>query len=292
LVVPSSDELELALSQANTLEELVHFEKMVAVMKAAGEQFRLAIDEAIRIASFDLVTRRKIGSVLLQVDRRGGDRARAHDAPLLDRLLQELGRDKARRCRMIARLEEPHFGDYLKLMTDQHEVPTEAGVLRHARKVAKANGTTRAKPRRTQKPKAVLAALKLSPSILNCVERVLGAIDVCVGDADVECRLRLQTDTAHLKQLQGTVFVAECLYPADWLPKLAALRRSARVDDVLVALPAETSAQWFKGLMDGQDEWACCFPTGVLPPLILAYLGHREGFKAACAEIGPIVRSL
>src|SRR5678809_1166950 len=39
LVVPSSAELEVALAQASTLEDLVNFEKMVAVLKKAGEQF-------------------------------------------------------------------------------------------------------------------------------------------------------------------------------------------------------------------------------------------------------------
>jgi hypothetical protein len=176
--------------------------------------------------------------------------------------------------------------------TEKHAVPTEAGMLRHARK-AKAPEGRPEKPRHGKSRKAVvIRGPVLSPAMLECVRRVLGEIDVCVGDADAKCRLQLKSDTAHLKQLRGTVFIAECLYPGDWLPKLAALRRSARVDAVLVALPAETSAEWFRGLMDGEDEWGCCFPTGVLPPLLLAYQGHREGFKVACSEVGPVVRRL
>lgn len=48
--------------------------------------------------------------VPLQVDGNREDRAKSRDATLLRKLLKELGKDDARRCREIAR--DPELADY------------------------------------------------------------------------------------------------------------------------------------------------------------------------------------
>jgi len=284
LVVPSSAALELALDQANTLEDLVAFESMITVLKKAGETLRVVRDEAIRIATCDMNTQRKIGSILLQVDRRGGDRAKDHDDPLLKRLLDELGKNKVRRYREIARIEESHFRDYLQLVTEQREVPTDAGALRHARKwKAAAKSPTTRKPK---KSKIDPTAAAVSLAILEAVQRALGRIDVCIGDAKVTCEVRLDARTAQGNQIRGRVFVSQCGEPRESLKRLAELRRMGVVEEVIVVLPADVGAAWFKLL--AEDEWHCCFPTG--GGLAVAYAGlKKRGFAVTFGRLGAVL---
>ena len=285
--LPSSTQLEVALAQATTLEELVNFDKMITVLKAAAEQFRVEVVESIRVATVDLVTRRRIGTILLQVETRGGDRAKCHDDTLLEKLLRELGKGKVKRCRAIARIAEPHFADYLKVMTDQREVPTEAGVFRHARKATKASGKVPAKPRKAKQPKAESAAPELSRELLDAVQRCMSNIDVCIGDARVKCGKQLNADTADTKQIRGKVFVSECREPGECLPKLVKLRLAGAVEEALVILPFEPGAAWFRAVAQG--EWHCCFPTG--KGALVAYLGPKtRGFVVTFDQVGTVVR--
>ena len=289
LIVPSGAELELALSQANTLEELIGFEKMVSVLKKAGEQFRVVREEAIRIASFDLITARKIGVILLQVMKHGGDRTSGHRDHLLAKLLEDLGESKVKRCKQIARIEESCFASYLQEMTVAHAVPTEAGVLRHASKVAKAAGQAPRKPRKARTPKwATGGEALLSPAMLDCVQRVLGDIDVCVGTVRAKAKLSVPATTLQEKQLRGAVLVAECLDPGSWIPKLTKLHGSSHISEVVVALPLHPEERWFRALFDGC--WVCCL-TATSPAVVLAHLGHHHAFGVACREIGVVLRA-
>jgi len=281
-IVPSQKVLETALTKATTLEALLGLDKALALLKEAAEQFRATIDEAARIAVIALTTKRRIGAVLLQVDRRGGDRAKSHDATLLAKLLQELGKDKARRYRQVARIPEERFRSYLAAMAEQHAVPTEAGVARHARQAAGAKKARRA-PRAAR---SSLPAPTLSRAILDAVERFLGEIDVCIGDADLKCRQRFNPDLVRVKLVRGNVFVAGCEGPGDWLPKLLRLRESSAVSNVVVALPPETGAVWFKRLAEG--KWHCFFPTG--DGALLAYHGPRtHGFALTFGAHGTVM---
>ena len=47
------------------------------------------------------------------------------------------------------------------------------------------------------------------------------------------------------------MFVSECLYPGEWLPELAKLRATGKVDQVVVVLPAEIAATQLKALASG-----------------------------------------
>lgn len=281
LVVPSQMELEAAVSRADTLEAMLGLDKALALLKEAADQFRATIDEAARIATSALITKRRIGTVLLQVDRRGGDRAKSHDATLLSKLLKELGKDKARRYREMARIPEDHFAGYLAATSEEHVVPTESGAAKHARQVA---GTKKARrPRRAARGSGVTG---LSREVLDAVERILGEIDVCVGKADVACGQKLDPDVIRPKLMRGSVLVAECPDPGEWLPKLLRLREGGALSNVVVALPPETGAAWFKHLAGG--GWHCFFPTG--DGALLAYHGpKRHGFELALGSQGVVM---
>jgi hypothetical protein len=281
LIVPSKMELEAAVSRADTLEAMLGLDKALALLKEAAEQFRATIDEAARIAASALVTKRRIGTVLLQVDRRGGDRAKSHDATLLDKLMQELGKDKARRYREIARIQEQHFEAYLAATAEQHVVPTEAGAVKLAKQVARAS-----RPRRSRRAPQSSASPVPSQEVLDAVVCVLGEIHVCVGTADVVSGLKLQPDVIRTKVMRGNVFVAECPAPEEWLPTLQMLRRNGTLSNVVMALPPQTGAAWFKHLSDG--GWHCFFPTG--DGALLAYHGpKRRGFEIALGMHGVVM---
>lgn len=287
LIVPSGAELELALSQANTLEDLIGFEKMVSVLKKAGEQFRVVRDEAIRIASIDLITARKIGVVLLQVMKHGGDRSSGHRDHLLAKLLADLGESKVKRCKQIARIEGSIFASYLEEMASVHAVPTEAGALRRANKVAKAAGKASEKARRA--PTSMSAAAGdavLSPAMLDCVQRSLGPIDVCIGDARVKCEVRLGASTAKDKDIHGRVFVGHCIEPSQCLTKLAGLKRAGAIEEAIVVLPRDIDATWWPSLSAGQ--WSICVPSERGSPIVAHIGGHARGFALVFAALGVV----
>ena len=293
LVLPSRAELELILAKAETCEDIAGFERMAA---ACADLARHCEHLKSRLAEFNILrlrSRRRLGIVLMQTDRRGGDRAKWLGATLLeDGLPPGVDPTMGKKCRKLARIPETVVEEYFRVMVGHGLVPSEAGAFRFAAKAAKANGKVPAKPRKAKKPKTESDAMVLSTTLLEVVQRALGQVDVCVGAAKVDCKVSLEPDTFQEKQLRGNVFVSECPYPAEWLPKFAKLRRKTGINEVLVVLPADTSAPWFKDLMESEDEWACCFLTGVQPPILLAHLGPHGRFKATCREVGAIVRSL
>ncbi|MFN6195384.1 MAG: hypothetical protein ACK5BN_16365 [Planctomycetota bacterium] len=156
--------------------------------------------------------------------------------------------------------------------------------LEHARKVVKASKST--KPHKPKKSKAQPAAAEVGPAILDAVQRVLGDIDVRIGEAKVRCRLRLGVSTAKDNEIRGRVFVSEFSDPGVCLAKIADLHRRCQVDEVVVVLPAEVGALWFKLLAVG--EWHCCFPTG--GGALVAYLGPRKrGFDMTFGGVGAVL---
>ena len=245
---------------------------------------RFKLDETIRVAAFDLITKRKIGAFLLQVDMRGGDRAKRQRASLLAKILEVLGKDKVKRCRAIARVEEQHFADYLKVKADQHDVPTEAGAVRHASRMARS--VKQLRPRNAKKSKAESSTVSLSASALDAVQRALGRIDVCIGDAKVKCEVRLDANPVQDKEIRGRVFVSQCGEPGECLTKLADMKRKGAIEEVVVALPADVGASWFKLLAEG--EWHCCFPTG--GGALVAYPGMKKrGFAVIFGRLGAVL---
>jgi hypothetical protein len=287
LVVPSTTDLETALAKATTREELVAFDSMMSVLEEAGRQFDIAIDEAIRIAAFHLTGKRKLGLALLHRTNHGGDRSRSHAANVVEEGQSRLiDKDRRRRYKALARVQADLFENYLKVRSEQHEIPKEAGVLRYA---AKASGKVHVKPGKRRSRERLTEALDLSPAVLDAIGRFLGEIDVCIGDAKLRCDTRLSANTVNPKQIRGRVVVSECLDPVGWLPKLVRLRANGVLEEVLVVLLVETGAPWFRGL--AEQGWSCCFLTGPTT-LSVAYQGARQRlFHVGFQELGAVMRS-
>jgi len=290
LVIPSQAQFELILAKAETCEELLRVERMAAAcvdLTKRCDQLRGQLAESV---VFRLRSRHKLGLVLIQTVWPGGKRTKGRkDVSEEHRLPRTLDRREARKCRELAKIPEPLMEEYFKAMTSLGKLPSEVGVHRFAGSRQRDDQV----PPKQRKARKLRAAtnyeLVFSSAILDCVQRVLGQIDVCIGDAEVKCRVRQQANILREHDLCGTVFVAECLRPDVWLPKLAALRKQGQVNEVLVALPAMVSEPWFKALIGHEAQWSCCFPTAVRPPLLLAHLGHHYGFEVAFSEVGAVV---
>lgn len=282
LVMPSSAQLTVALAQATTLAQLTDFDAMMSVLEEAGKQFQIAIGEAIHFAACHLQGKRKLGLALMQLVGHGGDRSSSQRASGTENALSRRI-DKDRRCRYkaLARVPDEVFEGYLQARAEQHMIPREAGVLRYAAS-AMLQGRTKRPPRtRGAKPRGVLPL-----PVLDAVQRVLGDIDVCVGEAAVRCRLRAPAEAPLPQRLRGTVFVADCRDPGVLLPALAALHAGKQVREAVVVLPLTPGARWFRELFE--HGWVCCFVT-TSAPLLLAHLGPHYAFAIACSEVGVVL---
>ena len=285
--------MSLALANANDGESLKSLHDVVAALQKTAEQFKVAADEIGRIAVSRLLIERKLGAHLAQTVRRGGRGSKS--TPLISirggasaGLPPGISPQLAAKYRKLANIPDDVFTAYLECSKRDGRVPSADGARKFAAR--EAGAAPKVRVRASKASEATVAQPVLTPQLLDLVQRVLGDIDVCVGEAKVKCRLRVPASTVTSKQLRGNIFVAECPEPDEWLPKLAKLRREAAVDQVIVVLPAETWAPWFAALAG--DDWVWCFLTGVQPPFMLAHLGHHRGFAVAFADVGVIARAL
>ncbi|HEX5052757.1 MAG TPA: hypothetical protein VFZ65_13355 [Planctomycetota bacterium] len=299
LVVPSKQQLQAVLARANTVDELVEFDRLMSILRAAGERFRIALEEAIDIAAQQLIGKRKLGQMLLQHVKRGGDRSKSHDATLLDgRLPAHFDKHRASRYEALARIDASHFRDCLREMADLGQIPTEAGMLRRA---AKLSGTKLSKPRgagrkRFETTKGGRAhrwhAIELPGTVLETLRRIM-AVDVRVGDADMRAK-RVVPHAANdlFDRLSGDVFVAACPDPARWLPELRRLRNKARIQQVIVVVAAEVWSEWFA--VAQADGWTACFLRDFrcrcgLGVMLLHHGAKASGFRVATTAIGTVM---
>jgi hypothetical protein len=280
LVIPSSQHLEDALARAESVDELLDFDNLLALLEEAGRRFDVAIEEAIRVAAYHLRAKRKLGLALTQHVGWGGDRSSSHPANLNDNgAFARVQKDKASRYRKLAVVPEDKFEGFIEACTKKRKIPREMTILHLAHEPAAAK-------RKTQKTSALRPANStvMTPAMADAIQRCLGDIDVCVGVAPVKGALQLSPATVRTEQLRGIVVVAECPDPDAWLPRLSRLRVSAALDEVVVVLRAETGAAWFRRLVE--DEWSCCFITGP-QALILAHGGRKKAaFRLACTALG------
>lgn len=279
LTVPPEAVLIAAVAAATTVEELVDLDKMFVVMQAAAKQLDIALSEAIRLAVAHLRARRKLGLVLMQTVWRGGNRSKCHRDTLLEGALPSgIDGNQSRRLRKLATIPEAAFETYLSEASVNGRIPSEAGAARSQSSVPAVKSPNR---RRAAKAPA------LSPELVDAVERCLGDIDVVVGEANVRAGRRLEAGGRVPDGLRGTVFVSECRDPGTWLPALAQLRARAAIRDVVVVLPADPTAKWFRQLSAG---WSCCFLHG--NPGLLARQGTRErAFALAMLDHGVVLQS-
>lgn len=282
LVVPSSEDLALVIDSANTVEQLIELNRMLAIMQKAAEELDIAVTDAIRLAVAHLRARRKLGAILMETVRWGGVRARLQRATLVEGSLPD-GVDKfqARRCRQLASIPEGVFEEYLRAAEADRKIPREAAAIRLLRVASR-------KPSGRQRATRRGWANGLPRAVLDAVERCLCEIDVLVGKASITSTQQLAATDAVPKGLRGTVVVAECRDPEEWLPALVRLRTKAALNDVVVVLPAVPSAKWFRHLADG---WCCCF-LGAEQPVILAHRGlHSHSFDLVMREHGVVLRA-
>lgn len=280
LALPASGELERMLSECEDGDSLVDLEKAAASLLDLAKRQSLAKQQHIELAEWHLRVKRKLGGILLQVDGRGGNRAKAQAALLLDR-------SAARRFRQLARIAVTDWDAYMVRARSVSRIPSGEGALRFAKSTSRS-----AVPKRTRgtKPKSRAGDVEVSSEVLDAIERCLGNIDVCVGDAKVSCSKHVVGAKLTEADVQGTVLVTAPVDAEVWLNKFVELKRGAQCEQLVVLLRAETSASWFRHFSCAR--WHLCFLAESHEPTLVAYIGKRsEAFFAAMHEHGVVLGS-
>jgi hypothetical protein len=280
LALPASGELERMLSEREDGNSLVDLEKAAASLLDLAKRQDLAKQQLFELAEWHLRVKRKLGGVLLQVDGRGGSRAKAQAALLLDR-------SAARRLRHLARIAVSDWDAYLVRARSVGRIPSGEGALRFAKPKSHS-----AVPKRMKSTKSNSGAwgVEVSSQVLDAIERCLGNIDVCVGSAKVSCSKRVVGAKLTATDIQGTVLVAARVDAEVWLNKFVELKRSAQCEQLVILLRAETSASWFRHFSCAR--WHLCFLAESYEPTLVAYIGKRsEAFFAAMHEHGVVLGS-
>lgn len=284
VLVPTGSEMELMLAKAVDGDSLADLAKATAALVAVAKRQASLKRRLFGIAAFDLKVKRKLGLLLMQVECRGGDRAKCHRATLPNGgRPKDLNGSAAKRCRRLAEIDEVIFQHYLEDARDRSGRPSEAGALRFAKSGSEA---VPRKPRTKRKAKG--GDVEVSPDVLDAISRCLGDIDVCVGDAEVECRIRVAGSKLQPKHLDGVVFVSANVESATLLEEVSGARSRAQCSQAVLLLPMETCASWL-GSMSAQN-WHVCFLDEGNAHVAVAYLGKRtEAFHVCMHEHGVVM---
>ena len=289
LALPTRSELELMLQSSVGGDSLADLEKAAATLLDVAKRQDLVQDKLVEIAEWHLRVKRKLGVLLAQTSSRGGIRAKAQPAPLLNGGLPPgLDRSVARRCRQLARIANTDWDAYLESTRALSRMPSAQGALKFGRPKASSAVSRRSVRKKT---KSASGNIEVSPHVLDAIERCLGEIDICVGDADVKCRRRVPGARLTGDDLQGTVIFSARVDPGVWLKKLVELRQCSQCRQVVVLLPTEPGFNWLNHFSGA--PWHLCFLAGSDEPVVVAFIGVRtEGFFAAMHEHGLVVRVL
>lgn len=294
IVVPSEAALMRVLDEAESPEKLAHVEKIAATLIDVARRCDHMVGELSRLLKFRLRSRHKLGQAIIATVRAGGRRTKGRKAEADEHSLpKNLDKEEARKCREIARIPPDVLEDYFAAADSKGRHPSAAGAHRFARAARAAGGARPAAPKQAQRRATRdISAIVLTPQILDCVQRTLGHVDICVGHAEIPCPLKVSANTVKVHDIQGTVFVAECLAPEEWLPKLANLHRAAKVTEALVVLPGTIWLPWYRAALADGGGWEWCVQSGDQPTLVVAHLGrHPQGFRVAFSSIGAVVAS-
>lgn len=290
-VIPPSAQMLQLLESVEDVDEMKTLHDAAAAWEETTERMEKAVEEVARIAEFRLRVERRIGLHLMQTVKHGGDRARLHNVTLpQDGLLPEwLSGRMANWYRKIARIPEDVFAAYLGRQKEIKKRPSANGAIKYA--AEKAGNEERGSRRPSRKSKQPGGAHSTPPAmpdeVLAAVKQFMD-VDVLVGgDPGVSPKAhRVDPDLLSRQSLKGNVFVAECLDPESWLPKLATARLKGSVTQVVVVVPATTGAEWFKRVAEG--NWACCFPSN--SSLAVLYAGEqRDAFWATFHWQGAVM---
>jgi hypothetical protein len=282
LVIPSAADLQMALERSTTIEQLADFDRMMAVLEEASARFGFLIEEAIRIASFQLSGKRRLGHALLQSSIHGGDRSRSHTANLLGSGTQAaIDKDRRRRYKALARIPEDVFTGYLRAKSEKKEIPKEAGALRWVSAAATARRSPRPRSRRVESATPLPANL-----VAECV-RILGNVDVLVGK--VKCPASVQVDGLKdlVKKARGRVLVVDATSPEEAVRCLARLVRAGRIEEALVVLPRDIDHAWLAAM--SEDPWSCCIPRDAASPIVGHIGGRTRGFALVFSQCGVVL---
>jgi hypothetical protein len=294
IVVPSEAALMRVLDEAESPEKLARVEKIAATLIDVARRCDHMVGQLSKLLTFRLRSRHRLGLAIIATVRAGGRRTKGQKAESDERSLpKNLDKAEARKCREIARIPMEVLEDYFAAVESKGLHPSEAGAHRFARAARAAkDGRPPATTQSRRRPTRVSSEIALTPEILDCVQRTLGHIDVCVGHAEIRCSLKVSASTVKVHDIQGTVFVAGCLDPEDWLPKLAKLHRAAKVTEALVVLPGTIWLPWYRAALANGGGWEWCVLTSDQPTLAVAHLGrHPQGFRVAFSSLGAVVSS-
>lgn len=281
LVVPARQELELMLASAEDGDSLAALERAAATLLEVAKRQNVIQEQLREVAEWGLRVKRKLGVLLAQTDARGGDRAKLHAAILLP---GNLTPSAASRLRQLARIEEADFARYLERARIHASIPTMAGCIRLSHQESRHGKARKAARRNAAHP---VRDIEVAPQVLDAIERCLGTIDVCVGDASVNCAKRLEADTLTAAKLQGTVLLGTCVDPSVWIDRVVKQQQSARCHQAVILLQAETNASWFRCL--ARARWTLCFLTSAERAVVAAYIGARtEAFFVAMQQHGLV----
>jgi hypothetical protein len=275
--------MELALERSDDGESLKQLQAAAATWEAAARRFEVARGELVRLAVFRLRVERKLGAELMRLVRRGGDRPRSTKVTLVEgRLPFGLTKQMAAKYRQLAAIADAEFQRYLDWAEGEHRVPSANGARAFA---CRDDGEASVRRRGVDRRPRVAVPSVVPASVVDALRFM--EVEVVVGAASCGSARCVPAATAKSGDLRGRVFVAECPDPATWVPKLAALRGRAAIEEVLVLVPPSTDEAWFKALEEG--GWSCCFLRGEHSGAIAAYLGSRgSAFWLVFRQLGAV----
>ena len=269
---------ELMLAQCSDVESLANLEKAAAALQAFAKRHDAMKSQLAEISAFHMRARRKLGVLLSQTVKRGGDRSKSHSDTLLDgSLLKSITRSTSSRFQLLAGIPEDVFEHFLRANIEKGRESSFRSALQLAH-------PTNAVSVKKRSPRVRADAGGIPAAILECVDRALGDIDICVGPRVVKCRKHLTSGILKEGDLRGVVFMAECHEPGRWLPVLLAMRKSGKLDQIAVLVGLEPCSAWFRDALRG------AWQIGTLPDAacLIAHHGRPEAFRAVMHEMGGV----
>jgi hypothetical protein len=256
----------------------VNLEKAAAALQAFARRHNTMRSQLAEISAFHMRARRKLGVLLSQTVKRGGDRSKLRVGTLLDGALpKSINRNTSRRFQLLAAIPEDVFEEFLRESIEKGRECSFRSALQLSQR-------TKAVSRRKSTPRARTDPIGIPDAVLDCVGRALGDIDLCVGPRVVPCRKHITHGVLKDADLCGVVFMSECHEPERWLPKLLARRTSGKIDQVAVLVGLDPYSAWFRDALRGSWQF------GTLPDAasLIAHHGRPEAFRAVMHEMGGV----
>ena len=290
-LVPDEERFQGMLATATDSSALVDLRKLVAAWRAVAEQCDVATEEVLRLAIYKLEVERALGCELARSVRRGGRGSKSHAATSIrggasKGLPEGVNKHQSRRYRALAAIPAESFAEYVTKAMECSRPPTSAGAHRFARAQDAAPDARQS----ASSPRSV-ASFAWPARVLDAVTDFM-VPDVVVGDVPLRGEIRcLSVAGVMPDDLVGDVLFSSCPDPAVWLPELKRCRDAGQVGQVVVMLPVEVWAEWFKLLV--VDRWGWCFLAGLRTAqgagVLLVYHGERAAaFRDAVGRVGTV----